>query len=156
MCAIAGGHPPRPSWDQYFLNIAKAVSLRSTCLRAKHGAVVIDNQNRILSTGYNEAPKGLKGCGDVGCLIVERPNYGPSCFRTIHAELNTLRYLREPSEAHKIYITGAPCTRCLEEVLKYGIKLIVISSDMNFQDQEHRNDMLQKFGAKCDLLPNLM
>ena len=58
----------RISKDDYYLNIAKAVSLRSTCLRRKYGAVIVKNDT-IVSTGYNGAPRGTENCCDTGeCL----------------------------------------------------------------------------------------
>ena len=74
----------RPSWDTYFLEIAKLVASRSTCPRASVGAVIVKN-NRILSTGYNGAPPGEPHCVDVGCLMVNN-----HCERTVHAETNAV------------------------------------------------------------------
>lgn len=74
----------RPNWDDYFLNIAREVSKRSTCLRASVGAVIAKD-NRILSTGYNGAPPGEPHCSEVGCLIENN-----HCERTIHAETNAV------------------------------------------------------------------
>ena len=72
----------RPSWDEYFLEIAKVVATRSTCDRANVGAVIAKNKV-ILSTGYNGAPRGLPHCNDVGHEIVDG-----HCIRTAHAETN--------------------------------------------------------------------
>ncbi|HDZ77613.1 MAG TPA: cytidine deaminase, partial [Candidatus Omnitrophica bacterium] len=57
----------RPSWDEYFLEVAGLVAKRSTCLRRKVGTVLVKNK-RILATGYNGSPSGLKHCIDIGCL----------------------------------------------------------------------------------------
>jgi len=57
----------RPSWDEYFMELAKVVSKRSTCLRQKVGAIIVKDK-RILTTGYNGAPSGLEHCLDIGCL----------------------------------------------------------------------------------------
>ena len=76
--------PNRPSWDEYFLEIAKVVAQRSTCDRANVGAVIARNKV-ILSTGYNGAPRGLPHCDDVGHEIVDG-----HCVRTIHAEANAI------------------------------------------------------------------
>ena len=59
------GKKMRPDWDEYFINIAKAVSARATCLRRKYGAI-ITKENVIVSTGYNGAPSGMKDCLEVG------------------------------------------------------------------------------------------
>ena len=83
----------RPTWHQYFLTITRNVAERSTCCRAKVGAVIVRDKN-ILATGYNGAPAGLPHCIDVGCLVyTSRTPAGEleeNCFRTIHAEINAI------------------------------------------------------------------
>lgn len=66
MFCFLGGDLLRPSWDSYFIEIASAVSKRSTCIRRKVGAILVKNK-RILATGYNGAPTGLSHCVEVGC-----------------------------------------------------------------------------------------
>src|SRR5579875_2687732 len=88
----------RPTWDQYFMTIARQVSERSTCPRAKVGAVIVRERN-ILATGYNGAPSGFPHCTDVGCLIYEsRTPYGETelnCYRSIHVKIRTIFYESE-------------------------------------------------------------
>lgn len=55
----------RKSWDEYFMEIAEIVKTRSTCLRRQVGAVIVKD-NRIITTGYNGAPSGLRHCTDIG------------------------------------------------------------------------------------------
>src|SRR3989344_2894887 len=74
----------RPSWEEYFLNIATMVASRSTWERRRVGAVVVKNKN-ILSTGYNGSSRGLPHCDEVGHELV-----AGHCVRTIHAEANAL------------------------------------------------------------------
>lgn len=74
----------RPSWDEYFVSIAKVVASRSTCPRASVGAVIVKD-NRIISTGYNGAPGGESHCIDDGCIV--KNNH---CLRAIHAEVNAV------------------------------------------------------------------
>jgi len=82
----------RPSWDRYFMEIARMVATRSTCLRRSVGAIAV-NERRILATGYNGTPKGLRHCDEVGCL---RQQYDiPSgqrheLCRGLHAEQNCI------------------------------------------------------------------
>lgn len=80
----------RPDWDTYFLLIAKIIALRSTCTRAQVGALIVDNDNRIIATGYNGAPSGEPHCIDIGCL--EQDGH---CIRTVHAEENALMQASE-------------------------------------------------------------
>ena len=82
----------RPSWDEYFLKLAFEVSKRSTCLRRAVGAIIVKDR-RILATGYNGVPSGLRHCEETGCL---REQLGvPSgqrheICRGLHAEQNAI------------------------------------------------------------------
>jgi dCMP deaminase len=87
----------RPSWDEYFLNIAKEVSTRSTCPRASVGAIIVKD-NHILSTGYNGAPPREPHCAEVGCLMVNG-----HCERTVHAETNAIAQAAK----HGVSVDGA-------------------------------------------------
>jgi len=103
----------RPSWDQYFIEIARQVATRSTCLRRHVGAVVVRNK-RILTTGYNGAPRGLPHCDVVGCLR-EKLNI-PSgerqeICRGLHAEQNAIIQAAlhgVSTEGGTIYVTHQP------------------------------------------------
>ena len=122
----------RPDWDDYYLNIARAVSLRGDCVRRQHGAVIVKN-HKIVSTGYNGTPSGdERSCGTTG----ECPrNLDPSsvhgqgdydlCWAT-HAEANALlRCSWEEMVGSTIYITGAPCAGCSKLINSAGISRIV-------------------------------
>lgn len=120
----------RPSWNQYFLTITRQVAERSTCTRAKVGAVIVRDKN-ILATGYNGSPSGMPHCLDVGCLVYKTQNPSgeteENCWRTIHAEMNAIAQaarngagIREAS----IYITHSPCIHCLKTLVNTGIKQI--------------------------------
>ena len=120
----------RPDWDEYFMNIAKEVSSRSTCDRKFVGAVIVRDKN-ILATGYNGAPAGMPHCIDVGCLIYQSktPNGDTeeNCFRTIHAEMNAIAQAAKNGSTIKdasIYITHTPCIHCLKVLVNTGIKSI--------------------------------
>ncbi len=122
------GH--RPSWDDYFLNLAFEVSKRSTCLRRAVGAIIVKDR-RILATGYNGVPTGLRHCAETGCL---RAQLGiPSgqrheICRGLHAEQNAIiqaaRYGTN-IEGSSIYITTQPCVVCAKMLINAGIKEIV-------------------------------
>ncbi|MDP3764174.1 MAG: dCMP deaminase family protein [bacterium] len=120
----------RPGWDQYFLNIAKQVAERSTCLRAKIGAVIVCDK-RILATGYNGAPSGIPHCLEVGCFVHEtRDPEGlveQNCLRTIHAEINAIVQAARHGisiEGASIYLTHSPCVNCLKVIINAGIKIV--------------------------------
>lgn len=112
----------RPSWDKYFLEIAKVVAKRSTCDRANVGAVIARNKV-ILSTGYNGAPRGLPHCDDVGHEIVDG-----HCIRTAHAEANAIAQAAKngtPIDGASIYLTISPCYDCFKIMVNAGIKEVV-------------------------------
>ena len=137
----------RPNWDEYFMNITDQVAIRSQCNRGQTGAVIVSRDHRIISTGYNNPPAGMPACDDYGCIIVDRPGHGPSCRRTVHAELNAIMHLGERrSEAHAMYTKFAPCNMCMEQVLKFGIKDIIYKESYDTLDAE-REALLKVFGA---------
>lgn len=126
----------RPSWDAYYLGIAKAVSARGDCRRAKHGAVLVKG-HRIAATGYNGTPPGNEGsclAGDCprALLSYEQLSEGSSydtgagaCIST-HAELNCLlRASWEDMQEATLYITGKPCGGCQKVIDSSGVTRIV-------------------------------
>lgn len=123
----------RPSWDEYFITLAFEVSKRSTCLRRAVGAVIVKDR-RILATGYNGVPSGLRHCEETGCL---RQQLGvPSgqrheICRGLHAEQNAIiqaaRYGID-IEGSSIYITTEPCSVCAKMLINAGIKEVVFAT----------------------------
>ncbi len=129
----------RPSWDEYFLEIAKVVASRSTCLRRRYGAVIAKD-NVIVSTGYNGAPRGSVNCIDKGTCRRKELNI-PSCERyelceAVHAEQNAI--VNGSPERMKdaiIYIAGfeedntfadgKPCLLCRRMIQNAMIKHVV-------------------------------
>ncbi|HOJ43231.1 MAG TPA: cytidine/deoxycytidylate deaminase family protein [Syntrophorhabdaceae bacterium] len=116
----------RPDWDNYFMEIARIVSKRSTCIRRQVGALIVKGK-RILSTGYNGAPKGLKHCVDVGCLR-EKMNIASGerheLCRGLHAEQNAIiqAALHGVSiNGAEIYSTHLPCSICMKMIINAGI-----------------------------------
>ena len=124
----------RPDWDTYFLNIAKAVCMRSTCLRRNYGAVIVDSSKAIVSTGYNGSPVGDINCCDYGkCkreeLHVPKGERYELC-KAIHAEQNAIiNCTKQRMIGSTIYIygknfdgtlaSGCPCLLC-ERMIKNG------------------------------------
>lgn len=120
----------RPTWDQYFLEMARVVARRSTCLRRQVGAVLVRDK-RILATGYNGAPSGLPHCEEVGCL---REQMGvPSAERVelcrgLHAEQNAIIQgaLHGVSLRGAIlYCTTQPCVTCAKMLINAGVERVV-------------------------------
>ena len=133
----------RPSWDEYFLNVAKAISMRSTCLRRKYGAVIVDTSNAIVSSGYNGSPVGEENCSDHGeCkreeLHVPKGERYELC-KAVHAEQNAIiNCTKQRMIGSTIYIygenadgtlaSGAPCLLCKRMIKNAGIKTVVFKS----------------------------
>ncbi len=124
----------RPPWDEYFLEMARVVARRSTCLRRQVGAVLV-RRKRILATGYNGAPSGLAHCDEVGCL---RERLGvPAGERTelcrgLHAEQNAIIQgaLHGVSlENSVLYCTTQPCVTCAKMLVNAGVARIVYEGD---------------------------
>jgi len=144
----------RPSWDQYFAEIARQVATRSTCLRRRVGAVIVHDK-RILTTGYNGAPRGLPHCDETGCL---REQLGiPSgqrqeICRALHAEQNAIiqAALHGVSvEGGTIYITHQPCVTCAKMIINAGIVRVVCAE--SYPD-DFSLGMLQEAGVAFEII----
>ncbi len=124
----------RPSWDEYFLNIAKLVATRSTCLRRKVGAVVVKNK-QILATGYNGAPTGITHCDEVGCLrdkLAVPSGQRHELCRALHAEQNAFLQAARHGvslDGGTLYITVQPCSICAKMIINVGIRKIVVEGN---------------------------
>ncbi|MEA3489462.1 MAG: dCMP deaminase family protein [Candidatus Omnitrophota bacterium] len=124
----------RPPWDEYFLNIAKFVATRSTCLRRKVGAVAVKNK-QILATGYNGAPTGITHCDKVGCLREELKvpsGQRHELCRALHAEQNAFLQAARHGvslEGATLYVTTQPCSICAKMIINVGIKKIIIEGN---------------------------
>ena len=135
------GHE-RPTWDEYFMEVASVVAKRATCLRRSVGAVVVKDK-RILATGYNGAPTGLAHCAVVGCL---RDKLGiPSgqrveICRGLHAEQNALIQAARYGislDGSTVYTTLEPCVTCAKMLVNAGIKRVVY--EIQYVDQLSRD-----------------
>jgi dCMP deaminase len=112
----------RPPWDDYFMGIALQVARRSTCDRARVGAIIVKDR-RILTTGYNGSPAGLPHCDEIGHLMVNG-----HCVRTLHAEQNAIiqAALHGVGVAGgTMYVTHQPCLTCAKMIINAGIRRVV-------------------------------
>jgi dCMP deaminase len=144
----------RPSWDEYFMEIARLVVSRSTCLRRQVGAVIVKDK-KILATGYNGAPAGLAHCIDRGCL---RDELGiPSgerheLCRGLHAEQNAIiqaAYHGVSINGATLYCTNLPCIICTKMLINAGIARVVYeggyADDLARQMWEESNVDVERF-----------
>lgn len=124
----------RPSWDEYFMNIAETTATRATCLRHRVGAILVSDR-RILSTGYNGAPRGIAHCLDIGCLrdklkIPSGKNH--ELCRAVHAEQNVVIQAARhgvSTVGSDLYTTLFPCAVCVKILVNAGVKRIIYKQD---------------------------
>ncbi|MCK4463920.1 MAG: cytidine/deoxycytidylate deaminase family protein [Candidatus Omnitrophica bacterium] len=140
----------RPTWDEYFISIAKLVSTRSTCLRRRVGAVLVKDK-KMLTTGYNGAPSNIEHCEKTGCvrekLKVPSGERHELC-RGLHAEQNALLQAALHGVSVKdaiLYSTTHPCIICAKMIINAGIKEVVIAGE--YPDKMSR-DLLKEAGIK--------
>ena len=107
----------RPNWDEYFMDIARAVAKRSEDPSTQVGCVIVSKDNEPISFGYNGF---VAGCNDNGCCF-ERPM---KYHLTVHAEMNALLYAKQDLHQARLYCTDAPCENCLKHVLQSGIRYV--------------------------------
>jgi dCMP deaminase len=125
----------RPTWDEYFVAITKQVATRSTCLRRKVGAIIVKDK-RILTTGYNGAPKGVRNCLERGTCLREELGV-PSgerqeICRGLHAEQNAIlqaAYHGVSIKGSVMYCTTQPCITCAKMIINAGIIKIYYLED---------------------------
>lgn len=139
----------RPKWDTYFMEIASLVSTRSTCSRRNVGSVIVKDK-RILSTGYNGAPKGLDHCLDIGCLREEqgipRGERHELC-RGLHAEQNAIIQAATSGVDIKkstVYSTHYPCSLCMK-------MLINIEPEVIYYKKGYPDELSKKIAEEAKL-----
>lgn len=123
----------RPDWDEYFMELAKVASLRSNCLKRKVAAVIVRDK-RVISTGYNGTPRGVKNCNDGGCprcmgFGASGANLG-DCLCS-HAEENAIvqaAYHGVSIKDATLYTTFSPCLICTKMILNSGIREVVYNA----------------------------
>jgi dCMP deaminase len=124
----------RPSWDEYFMDIAEQVSRRSTCLRRHVGAVLVVDR-RLLATGYNGAPAGVPHCEESGCLRQEMKvpsGQRHELCRGLHAEQNAIIQAAKHGvriAGATLYTTHHPCSMCAKIAINAGVERIVCRED---------------------------
>lgn len=127
----------RPAWDEYFMELAQVIKKRSNCLRSPYGALIIKDY-RIISTGYNGTPHGIKNCIDGGCDRcvrrqkgeIQTHEYQESCI-CIHAEQNAIiqaAYQGSSTKGATMYSTISPCSSCAKMIINSGINRYVYAN----------------------------
>jgi len=141
--------PKRISWDEYFMNIAEDVALRSTCMRRQIGTVIVDSETKeIVATGYNGNPRGQEHCTIIGCIrdIQKIPSGERSEVCTaVHAEQNALLQAGTRSRGATMYCLIMPCNTCAKMIVNAGIKRVVFRD--GYPEQMGKN-LLKELGVK--------
>lgn len=146
----------RISWDEYFMQIARLVAQRATCLRRKVGAVIVKDK-RMLATGYNGAPSGLKHCLEIGCLrekLKIPSGQRHELCRGLHGEQNAIiqaSLYGISVKGSSIYITNQPCVICAKMLINAGIAEIIIS---DAYPDEMAMEFLKEAGIRVRILPS--
>ncbi len=160
----------RPSKDEYYLEIAKAIGLRSPCLRKMFGAIIVKNDS-IIATGYNGPPRGGVNCFDVGCIREELDMdhyaaYDATC-PAVHAEENAIvnaarngvkiiggiLYIQGVSPEDGSLVESRPCHRCRRALINSGVTQVItrdtngklIKYSVSEWAQEDTNEYIKKF-----------
>jgi dCMP deaminase len=130
----------RPDWDTYFMQIAHVVKTRANCSR-RHVAAVIVKDQRIIATGYNGTPRGVRNCFEGGCArcASDAPS-GTALGECIccHAEENAITQAAYHGTSVKggvMYVTISPCLTCARMIINAGIREVVYDGDYCFTQQ---------------------
>ncbi len=141
----------RPGWDEYFMQIAKIVALRSNCMKRKVAAVIVQDK-RIISTGYNGTPRGVKNCNEGGCprcnSFADSGSALGDCLCS-HAEENSIvqaAYHGTSVKGSTLYSTFSPCLICTKMIINAGIREVVFNLD--YPLAEVANGLLHEAGVK--------
>ncbi len=146
----------RPSWDEYFMNIAELVGSRGTCDRGRSGCVIVRDR-RILVTGYVGSAAGQEHCDDVGHemakMIGDDGIISEHCVRTIHAETNAIGQAAQLGVAINggtLYCHMTPCYTCAKLIINSGITRVV--ANLDYHRAEKSKKIFKKSGVKFELL----
>jgi dCMP deaminase len=146
----------RPSWDEYFMEVANTVAKRATCDRGRSGCVIAKGM-RILVTGYVGSPSGMPHCDDVGHqmkkTIHEDGSVTNHCVRTVHAEQNAIcqaAKLGIALEGSTLYCRMTPCRTCAMLIINCGIKRVVC--EKKYHAGAESEEMFKQSGIELEFM----
>ncbi|MFC2100397.1 cytidine/deoxycytidylate deaminase family protein [Bacteroidota bacterium] len=144
----------RPSWDEYFMDLADSVAKRATCDRGRSGCV-IERDKQILVTGYVGSPRRLPHCDDEGHLmkqvVHEDGSSSNHCVRTVHAEQNAIcqaARLGIALEGATLFCRMTPCRTCAMLIINCGIKRVVCQK--KYHAGKESEEMFKTAGIKLE------
>ncbi len=144
----------RPSWDEYFMELANAAAKRATCDRGRSGCVIVKDK-QVLVTGYVGSPIGLPHCDEVGHLFKktfhEDETITTHCVRTVHAEQNAICQAARRGialDGATLYCRMTPCRVCAMLIINCGIKRVVC--EKKYHAGEESEEMFKQAGIKLE------
>jgi dCMP deaminase len=141
----------RPGWDTYFMELASLAAQRSNCMKRRVGCVLVGRERRVISTGYNGTPRGLRNCAEGGCPRCNEANssgVGLSTCLCLHAEENALleagrERIRDGSV---LYCDTCPCLTCSIKICQVGISEVVYAQGYSMDNETA--DVFRQAGVK--------
>lgn len=144
----------RPTWDEYFMEVANAVAKRATCDRGRSGCVIARDK-QILVTGYVGSPKGMQHCDEIGhqmkTTVHEDGHQSQHCVRTAHAEQNAIvqaAKLGVAIDGATLYCRMTPCAVCGKMIINAGIKRVVC--EKRYHAGAESEEMFRQVGIELD------
>ena len=148
----------RPSWDEYFMEVANAISKRATCDRGRSGCVIARDK-QILVTGYVGSPRGLPHCDDAGHqmkkILHEDGSVSSHCVRTVHAEQNAICQAARMGisiDGATLYCRMTPCRTCAMLIINCGIVRVVC--EKKYHAGEESEKMFGQAGIEIEYVHN--
>lgn len=142
----------RPTWDEVFMDLARLMARRSTCLRRQVGAVLV-RDHRAIASGYNGPPSGLLHCAERGGCLREQlgvpSGHRQEICRALHAEQNVVLQLAITGLSGRdttLYVTHFPCFTCAKMLVQLGVREVVYAE--GYPDDFSR-DILEEAGVIC-------
>ena len=146
----------RPTWDEYFMEVCRAIAKRATCDRGRSGCVIA-RDNQLLVTGYVGAPRGLPHCDDVGHQFKkvqhEDGSISQHCVRTVHAEQNAICQAAKRGisiDGATLYCKMTPCRTCAMLIINCGIKRVI--AEKRYHDSADSIEMFKQAGVLLEHL----
>ena len=144
----------RPSWDEYFMELADTAAKRATCDRGRSGCIIVRDKH-VLVTGYVGSPQGLSHCDEVGHLmkkvIHDDESVTQHCMRTVHAEQNAICQAARRGislDGGTLYCRMTPCRVCTMLIINCGIKRGVCQQ--KYHTAEESEQMFRDAGIRLD------
>ena len=141
----------RPTWDEYFMEVCRAIAKRATCARGRSGCVIARDY-LLLGTGYVGAPRGLPHCDDVGHQFKkvqhEDGSISQHCVRTVHAEQNAICQAAKRGisiDGATLYCKMTPCRTCAMLIINCGIKRVI--AEKRYHDSADSIEMFKQAGV---------